>query len=128
MEAKIGAKKTETKNIRPTTMAVIPVLPPSGAKTSASHKKEDRGGHLEQHAPAIPAADSMYAVTGEVPTREPIVIAAASTQYANVEPSKSRVTGSRRPANFAMEYSVLFGTVRDVFPIHRGGECIPGCI
>ena len=31
MEAKIGAKNTETKNMRPVTMAVIPVLPPSGA-------------------------------------------------------------------------------------------------
>jgi hypothetical protein len=31
MEAKIGAKKTETKNISPVTMAVIPVFPPSGA-------------------------------------------------------------------------------------------------
>ena len=31
MEAKIGAKKTETRNIRPVTTAVIPVLPPSGA-------------------------------------------------------------------------------------------------
>jgi len=30
MEAKIGAKKTETRNIRPVTIAVIPVLPPSG--------------------------------------------------------------------------------------------------
>jgi len=128
MEAKIGAKKTETENIRPTTMAVIPVLPPSGANMSAARKKEGRRGHLEQHAPAIPVADSMYAVTGEIPTREPIVIVTASTQYAIVEPSKSSVTGSRRPANFAMEYRVLFGPVRDVFLIHRGGECIPGCI
>jgi len=29
MDAKIGAKKTEIKNMIPTTMAVIPVLPPS---------------------------------------------------------------------------------------------------
>lgn len=36
MEAKIGAKKTETKNISPTTTAVIPVFPPSGANMSAS--------------------------------------------------------------------------------------------
>lgn len=29
IDAKIGAKKMETKNARPTTIAVIPVLPPS---------------------------------------------------------------------------------------------------
>jgi len=80
---------------------------------STSNKKRD---HLEQYAPAIPVADSMYAVTGEVPSREPMVMAIASTQYAKVDPSKSSVTGSRRPANFAMEYRVLFRTVRNVSP------------
>ena len=35
IEANIGAKKIETKNIRPVTMAVIPVLPPSGARILA---------------------------------------------------------------------------------------------
>ena len=70
----------------------------------------------------------MYAVTGEVPRREPIVIAIASTQYADVEPSKSIVTGSRRPANFAMEYKVLFGTVREILPVHQEGETVPGCV
>lgn len=49
----------------------------------------------------------MNAVTGEVPRREPMVIVIASTQYANVDPSKSCVTGSRRSANFAIEYKVL---------------------
>jgi hypothetical protein len=68
----------------------------------------------------------MNAVTGEVPSREPTVIEIASTQYANVDPSKSSVTGSRRPANFAMEYRVLFRTVRGVFPMHQGGESVPG--
>jgi hypothetical protein len=63
----------------------------------------------------MPVADSMNAVTGEVPRREPRLIAIASTQYANVDPSKSSVTGSRRPANFAIEYKVLFGTVRRAF-------------
>lgn len=29
IDAKMGAKKTETKNARPVTTAVIPVLPPS---------------------------------------------------------------------------------------------------
>jgi hypothetical protein len=56
----------------------------------------------------------MNAVTGEVPRRDPMVIVIASTQYADVDPSKSRVTGSLRPANFAIEYRVLFGTVRRV--------------
>jgi len=78
---------------------------------SAPSKKR---GHPDQYAPAIPVADSMYAVTGEVPSREPTVMAIASTQYASVDPSKSSVTGSRRPANFAMEYKVLFRTVRNV--------------
>ena len=70
----------------------------------------------------------MNAVTGEVPRREPTLIVIASTQYANVDPSKSSVTGSRRPANFAMEYNVLFGTVRYVMPVDLGGDSIPGCI
>lgn len=81
IEAKIGEKKTETKKARPVTMAVIPVLPPS----------------------LIPVALSMKAVTGDVPMRAPILMLNASTQYAMVEFSKSSVTGSRRPANLAME-------------------------
>jgi len=40
IEAKIGAKKTETKNIRPVTMAVIPVLPPSEAMYVNLEQKE----------------------------------------------------------------------------------------
>jgi hypothetical protein len=38
MEAKIGAKKRETRNIRPVTTAVIPVFPPSAATLSASRR------------------------------------------------------------------------------------------
>lgn len=53
--------------------------------------------------PAIPVALSMNAVTGLVPTSAPMEIEKASTQYAIVEFSKSRVTGSRRPANLTME-------------------------
>jgi hypothetical protein len=34
MEAKIGAKKTETKKANPVTQAVIPVLPPSEGQTT----------------------------------------------------------------------------------------------
>lgn len=51
----------------------------------------------------------MYAVTGLTPKIAPILIQKASVQYAIVEPSKSKVTGSRRPANLAMEYRVLTG-------------------
>jgi len=50
MDAKMGAKKIEMKKQRPVTIAVIPVLPPS----------------------EMPAPDSMKAVTGERPKREPI--------------------------------------------------------
>jgi glutamate 5-kinase len=50
MEAKIGAKKIEMKKQTPVVMAVRPVLPPS----------------------EIPAPDSMKAVTGERPKRDPI--------------------------------------------------------
>ena len=40
MDAKMGAKKTETKNARPVTIAVIPVLPPSSAAVSIGAEKE----------------------------------------------------------------------------------------
>jgi hypothetical protein len=52
MDAKIGAKKMAMKKQMPEVMAVIPVLPPS----------------------EIPAPDSMKAVTGDRPKREPIVM------------------------------------------------------
>ena len=52
MDAKIGAKKMEMKKQRPVVMAVSPILPPS----------------------EMPAPDSMKAVTGERPKREPIEI------------------------------------------------------
>ena len=81
IDAKIGAKKIEMKNAIPVVIAVIPVLPPS----------------------EMPVALSINAVTGGVPMSAPMLILNASTQYAIVEFSKSRVTGSRRPANFAME-------------------------
>ena len=48
MEAKTGAKNTETKNIRPITMAVIPVFPPSGANMLAL-----RGKRVENVSGAI---------------------------------------------------------------------------
>jgi hypothetical protein len=53
--------------------------------------------------PLIPVALSMYAVTGLIPRSAPMLIEKASTQYAIVEFSKSKVTGSRRPANLAIE-------------------------
>jgi hypothetical protein len=58
MDAKIGAKNIEIKKQMPQTMAVKPVLPPS----------------------AMPAPDSMNAVTGEQPRRAPIEMQKASVQ------------------------------------------------
>jgi hypothetical protein len=58
IDAKIGAKKMETKKQRPVVIAVRPVRPPS----------------------VIPAPDSMYAVTGEVPNKAPTEMDAASVQ------------------------------------------------
>jgi hypothetical protein len=58
MEAKMGAKKSEIKKQTPVVIAVKPVLPPS----------------------AIPAPDSMNAVTGEVPKRAPIEMQIESVQ------------------------------------------------
>lgn len=58
IEAKIGAKKIDTRKHNPVTMAVNPVLPPS----------------------AIPAPLSINAVTGEHPSSEPMEMHAASMQ------------------------------------------------
>lgn len=58
IEAKIGAKNMDMKKHMPAVMAVKPVLPPS----------------------AIPAPDSMKAVTGEHPRRAPIEMVKASVQ------------------------------------------------
>jgi hypothetical protein len=58
IDAKMGAKKRDMKKQMPVAMAVSPVLPPS----------------------EIPAPDSMNAVTGEVPSNDPIEIDAASVQ------------------------------------------------
>lgn len=69
---------------------------------------------VDPNIPAIPVADSMKAVTGLVPMRAPIEMEKASTQYAIVEFSKSRVTGSRSPANLAMEYRVPVVSTRSV--------------
>lgn len=41
-EANIGAKKTETRNMRPVTMAVMPVFPPSRMSVSALTQGKDR--------------------------------------------------------------------------------------
>lgn len=64
---------------------------------------------VEQNRPVMPVALSTNAVTELVPMSAPILTEKASTQYAMVEFSKSNVTGSRSPANFAMEYRVLQG-------------------
>ena len=58
MEAKIGAKNTDTKNASPVVIAVKPVLPPS----------------------ETPVALSMNAVTGEVPMSAPMLMLNASMQ------------------------------------------------
>ena len=58
MLAKIGAKKMEIRKHVPVVIAVKPVFPPS----------------------AIPAPDSINAVTGETPRREPMEILMASVQ------------------------------------------------
>ena len=57
MDAKMGAKKTATKNAMPVVHDVRPVFPPS----------------------EIPAPDSTKAVTGGLPKREPMEIEIAST-------------------------------------------------
>lgn len=105
--ANIGAKKMDTKKHNPVTIAVKPVRPPS----------------------AIPAPLSMKAVTGEQPSKDPMLIHAASIQYATVERGKSPSLLSfrffarsfcccARPQNRAMEYSVavqsMMSTYRNV--------------
>lgn len=107
MLANIGAKKMDTKKHSPVTIAVNPVRPPS----------------------AIPAPLSIKAVTGEHPSKDPMLIHAASIQYATVERGKSPSLLSlrffarsfcccARPQNLAMEYSVavqsMMSTYRNV--------------
>lgn len=58
MEAKMGAKKREIKKQVPVVIAVSPVFPPS----------------------AIPAPDSMKAVTGETPNNAPTEMQMESVQ------------------------------------------------
>lgn len=100
MLANIGAKNTLTKKHSPVTIAVRPVRPPS----------------------AIPAPLSMKAVTGEQPSRDPMLIHAASMQYATVDRGKSPSLLSlrffvrsfcccARPQNRAMLYSVAVQSI-----------------
>jgi len=84
MEANTGAKKMETKKHSAVVIEVRPVLPPS----------------------IIPAPLSMYATEGETPNNAPTEIAAASVQYANVDLSKSPVSGLTAPEKRAMLYRV----------------------
>ena len=56
-----------------------------------------------RYMPQNPDLLATKAVTGDVPMSAPMLMQNASTQYAIVEFSKSRVMGSRRPANLAME-------------------------
>lgn len=84
IDAKIGAKNIEIRKQTPVVIAVRPVRPPS----------------------VMPAPDSMKAVEGETPRREPMEMVIASQQYANVERGKSPVEGSTTPEKRAMEYRV----------------------
>jgi hypothetical protein len=84
IDAKIGAKNRDIRKQIPVVMAVNPVLPPS----------------------AIPAPDSINAVTGEVPNRAPMEIQIESVQYAMVERGKSPDFTSTTPEKRAMLYSV----------------------
>lgn len=85
----MGAKKIEIRKQKPVVMAVRPVRPPS----------------------VIPAPDSMNAVTGEHPKREPIDMVMASVQYAIVERGKSPDLGSTAPEKRAMEYKVAVQSI-----------------
>lgn len=93
IEAKIGAKKREIKKQIPTVIAVSPVLPPS----------------------AIPAPDSMNAVTGLQPNKAPMDIQIASVQYAKVDRGKSPLWISTTPENLAMLYSVAVQSIMSTY-------------
>lgn len=80
IDAKIGAKNNEIRKQTPVVIAVSPVLPPS----------------------AIPAPDSMNAVTGDVPNKAPIEIQRESVQYATVERGKSPDLVSTTPEKRAI--------------------------
>ena len=78
IDAKMGEKKTEIKNMTPMTMPVIPVLPPSVVVViSYIYEVTDKD---RKSLPLIPVALSTKAVTGLVPTRAPILMEKASTQ------------------------------------------------
>src|SRR4051794_25003555 len=81
---KIGPNKRGMKKHMPAVMVVRPVLSPS----------------------AIPAPDSMNAVTGDDPINYPIEMEMASVQYARVDRGKEPVLTSTTPAKRAIEYSV----------------------
>jgi hypothetical protein len=108
IEAKIGAKKIQIKKQTPVVMAVRPVLPPS----------------------AIPAPDSMKAVTGDVPKRAPIEMQSESVQYATVDRGKSPDFWSTTPEKRAMLYRVavqsMISTYKNVksASVNWPGACI----
>jgi len=84
IDAKIGAKKRDTKKQNPVVIAVSPVRPPS----------------------ATPAPLSMKAVTGDVPSKAPMEIQTASVQNARVERGKSFSEGRTLLQKRAIEYNV----------------------
>lgn len=120
----------ETKNQNEMEMAVRPVLPPSEipaytcgsggltsgeecghVRTTSSHTEYETrltgySLHCEKKRREHTAL-SMKAVTGEIPSSDPMDIEMASTQYATVDLSKSFVIGSTRPECLAIVYNVL---------------------
>lgn len=105
IEANIGAKKMEMMKQTPVVIAVKPVFPPS----------------------AIPAPDSMNAVTGETPNNAPMEMQMASVQYAMValgnEPSFSTT-----PEKRAMLYSVAVASMMSTYKnVNRARANCAGC-
>jgi hypothetical protein len=93
IEAKIGAKKMQIRKQTPVVIAVRPVLPPS----------------------AIPAPDSMKAVTGDVPKSAPIEMHTESVQYAAVERGKSPDFWSTTPEKRAILYKVAVQSIMSTY-------------
>ena len=93
IDAKIGAKKMHIRKHTPVVIAVRPVLPPS----------------------AIPAPDSINAVTGEVPNKAPIEMHSESVQYATVDRGKSPDFWSTTPEKRAMLYNVAVQSIMSTY-------------
>lgn len=93
IDAKMGAKKIDTRKQMPVMIAVRPVRPPS----------------------AIPAPLSTKTVTGEHPSRDPNDMQAASVQYASVERGKSPSFSSTLLQKRAIEYRVAVQSMMSTY-------------